>query len=209
MSAEVWCVISAQFVVILFFFIFYFFNHGYCQVWEKQGKPIFTQQIPTSGQIGNQISPLENDPELGSGFQNLARSGSVRDSMQKIKNDSGTRIGGNYTVPTVFQKKKKKKKKKKKLRTRRAAPCIVSVHHNRNGLHSSTNFAGIVLPNHLLGNPASFYFLVSPHEMKEEIETKHFEHTLRFWDEPRCRASLKRSRCVCVSPQTSPMGFFV
>ena len=25
-----------------------------------------------------------------------------------------------------------------------------------------------------------FFFFLSPHEMKEEIETTHFEHTLRF-----------------------------
>ena len=31
-------------------------------------------------------------------------------------------------------------------------------------------------------SPSEYFphFFVSPHEMKEEIETKHFEHTLRF-----------------------------
>ena len=59
-------------------------------------------------------------------------------------------------------------------------------------------------------NNYSFFFL-SPHEMKEEIETTHFEHTFcSSRDEPRCRAAPppKRSRCVRFTT-TSPMGFIV
>ena len=48
----------------------------------------------------------------------------------------------------------------------------------------------------------TFFFFLSPHEMKEEIETKHFEHTRGSRDEPRCRATPHQTgRGVCVSPQ--------
>ena len=48
-------------------------------------------------------------------------------------------------------------------------------------------------------------FFMSPHEMKEEIETKHFEHTRGSRDEPRCRATPHQTgRGVCVSPQPLP-----
>ena len=50
-----------------------------------------------------------------------------------------------------------------------------------------------------------FSFFLSPHEMKEEIETKHFEHTRGSRDEPRCRATPHQTgRGVCVSPQPLP-----
>ena len=36
----------------------------------------------------------------------------------------------------------------------------------------------------------TFFSSLSPHEMKEEIETTHFEHTFAvLGDEPRCRAT--------------------
>ena len=48
-------------------------------------------------------------------------------------------------------------------------------------------------------------FFLSPREMKEEIETKHFEHTRGSRDEPRCRATPHQTgRGVCVSPQPLP-----
>ena len=49
-------------------------------------------------------------------------------------------------------------------------------------------------------------FVLSP-EMKEEIETKHFEHTFAvLGDEPRCRSTPhpKQVEVVCVSPQPLP-----
>ena len=62
----------------------------------------------------------------------------------------------------------------------------------------------------LCSAPWGGFFFVSPHEMKEEIETKHFEHTRGSRDEPRCRATPhpNRSRCVRFTT-TSPMGFIV
>ena len=53
-------------------------------------------------------------------------------------------------------------------------------------------------------------FFLSPHEMKEEIETKHFEHTFAVLrDEPRCRATPHQTgRGVCVSPQPLSHGFY-
>ena len=60
-----------------------------------------------------------------------------------------------------------------------------------------------------------FFSLLSPHELKEEIETKHFEHTLRFWGtnraaEPRLTKT-GRGEVLCVSPQPLPLRgiFFV
>ena len=59
----------------------------------------------------------------------------------------------------------------------------------------------------LIGN--SFFFL-SPHEMKEEIETKHFEHILRFLGtKPRCRATPHQVEVCAFHHNLSPMGFIV
>ena len=56
--------------------------------------------------------------------------------------------------------------------------------------------------DHMKGE--DFFFCVSPHEIKEEIETKHFERTLRFWGSNpalQSHSSPNRSRCCAFHPQ--------
>ena len=55
-----------------------------------------------------------------------------------------------------------------------------------------------------------FFFYMSPHEMKEEIEAKHFEHTFAVLGINRAAEPCltKTGRGVCVSPQPLSHGVF-
>ena len=55
----------------------------------------------------------------------------------------------------------------------------------------------------------SFEFIFC-HLMKEEMETQHFEHTMRFWERTALQKPLlaKQVENVCVSPQPVSHGFY-
>ena len=68
-------------------------------------------------------------------------------------------------------------------------------------------------PSHLMIMSREIFFFLSLHEIKEEIETKHFEHTFAVLGANHAAESpsspKNKSRCCAFHDNLSPMGCIV